>query len=75
MFPTERHKSSFSMSDEFIGLVDTLHKSVCGSVPVSFIDVCVCALVNLPRIRVQIKVKGGVQRSFLVCIYCVCLFL
>lgn len=56
MFPTERHKSSFSMSDELIGLVDTLHKSVCGSVPVSFIDVCVCAGVNLPRIRVQIKV-------------------
>ncbi|KAJ4930367.1 hypothetical protein JOQ06_019371 [Pogonophryne albipinna] len=25
------HKSSFSMSDEFIGLVDTLHKSVCAS--------------------------------------------
>ncbi|XP_044227349.1 cilia- and flagella-associated protein 54-like isoform X3 [Thunnus albacares] len=30
----DRHKSSFSMSDEFIGLVDTLHKSVCGSAPV-----------------------------------------
>ncbi|XP_078122015.1 cilia- and flagella-associated protein 54 [Sander vitreus] len=29
----DRHKSSFSMSDEFIGLVDTLHKSVCGSAP------------------------------------------
>ncbi|XP_044078247.1 cilia- and flagella-associated protein 54-like [Siniperca chuatsi] len=29
----ERHKSSFSISDEFIGLVDTLHKSVCGSTP------------------------------------------
>ncbi|XP_033954837.1 cilia- and flagella-associated protein 54 [Pseudochaenichthys georgianus] len=27
------HKSSFSMSDEFIGLVDTLHKSVCASAP------------------------------------------
>ncbi|XP_040907982.1 cilia- and flagella-associated protein 54-like [Toxotes jaculatrix] len=29
----DRHKSSFSMSDEFICLVDTLHKSVCGSAP------------------------------------------
>ncbi|KAI3373646.1 hypothetical protein L3Q82_022233 [Scortum barcoo] len=29
----DRLKSSFSMSDEFIGLVDTLHKSVCGSAP------------------------------------------
>ncbi|XP_045896455.1 cilia- and flagella-associated protein 54-like isoform X2 [Micropterus dolomieu] len=29
----ERHKSSFSMSDEFINLVDTLHKSVCSSTP------------------------------------------
>ncbi|XP_026184047.1 cilia- and flagella-associated protein 54 isoform X2 [Mastacembelus armatus] len=28
----DRHKSH-SMSDEFIGLVDTLHKSVCGSAP------------------------------------------
>ncbi|XP_068572705.1 cilia- and flagella-associated protein 54 [Cebidichthys violaceus] len=27
------HKSSFSMGDEFIDLVDTLHKSVCGSAP------------------------------------------
>ncbi|XP_070839803.1 cilia- and flagella-associated protein 54 [Chaetodon trifascialis] len=27
----DRHKSSVSMSDDFIGLVDTLHKSVCGS--------------------------------------------
>ncbi|KAI9542427.1 hypothetical protein NQZ68_020774 [Dissostichus eleginoides] len=30
---TSNHKSSFSMSDEFIGLVDTLHKSVCASAP------------------------------------------
>ncbi|KAM9348845.1 cilia- and flagella-associated protein 54 [Symphorus nematophorus] len=29
----DRHKSSFLMSDEFVGLVDTLHKSVCGSAP------------------------------------------
>ncbi|XP_059208284.1 cilia- and flagella-associated protein 54-like isoform X3 [Centropristis striata] len=28
-----RHKSSFSMSDQFIGLVATLHTSVCGSDP------------------------------------------
>ncbi|CAK6953846.1 cilia- and flagella-associated protein 54-like [Scomber scombrus] len=28
-----RHKSSVSMSDEFIGLVDALHKSVCGFAP------------------------------------------
>ncbi|XP_047192964.1 cilia- and flagella-associated protein 54-like isoform X3 [Scophthalmus maximus] len=27
----DRHRSSLSMSDEFICLVDTLHKSVCGS--------------------------------------------
>ncbi|KAK2828620.1 hypothetical protein Q5P01_019654 [Channa striata] len=27
----DRHKSLFSMSDEFGGLVDSLHKSVCGS--------------------------------------------
>ncbi|XP_036976615.1 cilia- and flagella-associated protein 54-like isoform X3 [Acanthopagrus latus] len=27
----DKHKSSFSMSDELIGLVDTLDKSVCGS--------------------------------------------
>ncbi|XP_054482513.1 cilia- and flagella-associated protein 54-like [Anoplopoma fimbria] len=29
----DRHKSSFSMGDEFIDLVETLHKSVCGSAP------------------------------------------
>ncbi|XP_033182211.1 cilia- and flagella-associated protein 54 [Anabas testudineus] len=29
----EKHKSLFSMSDEFSDLVDTLHKSVCGSTP------------------------------------------
>ncbi|XP_029304212.1 cilia- and flagella-associated protein 54 [Cottoperca gobio] len=29
----DRHRTSFSMSDEFIGLVDTLHKCVCGSAP------------------------------------------
>ncbi|XP_053187065.1 cilia- and flagella-associated protein 54-like [Scomber japonicus] len=29
----DRHKSSVSMSDEFIGLVDALHKSVCDSAP------------------------------------------
>ncbi|XP_073335740.1 cilia- and flagella-associated protein 54 [Pagrus major] len=29
----DKHKSSFSMSDDFIGLVDTLDKSVCGSAP------------------------------------------
>ncbi|KAL7389232.1 hypothetical protein ABVT39_000211 [Epinephelus coioides] len=29
----DRHKSSFSMSDEFLVLVDTLHKSVCRSAP------------------------------------------
>ncbi|XP_037604654.1 cilia- and flagella-associated protein 54-like isoform X2 [Sebastes umbrosus] len=29
----DRHKSSFSMSCEFTGLVDTLHKSVYGSAP------------------------------------------
>uniref|UniRef100_UPI0009B47C99 cilia- and flagella-associated protein 54 n=1 Tax=Monopterus albus TaxID=43700 RepID=UPI0009B47C99 len=29
----ERHKSLFLMNDEFIVLVDTLHKSVCGSAP------------------------------------------
>ncbi|XP_070700150.1 cilia- and flagella-associated protein 54 [Pempheris klunzingeri] len=29
----DRHKCSFSVSDEFIGLVETLHKSVCGSAP------------------------------------------
>ncbi|XP_042355674.1 cilia- and flagella-associated protein 54-like [Plectropomus leopardus] len=29
----DRHKSSLSMSDGFIGLVDTLHKSVSGSAP------------------------------------------
>lgn len=32
------------MSDEFIDLVDTLHKSVCGSAPVSFCVVCVFVL-------------------------------
>ena len=61
MFPTDRHKSSFSMSDEFIGLVDTLHKSVCGSAPVSFQVVCVLEF-TLSRIRVQIKeveFRGG----------------
>lgn len=56
MFPTERHKSSFSMSDEFIGLVDTLHKSVCGSVPVSFIDVCGLICHGL-GFRLQLKVE------------------
>lgn len=34
------------MSDEFIGLVDTLHKSVSGGVPVSFSDVYLCPGVN-----------------------------
>ncbi|XP_071316210.1 cilia- and flagella-associated protein 54 isoform X2 [Trachinotus anak] len=29
----DRHISSFTMSDEFICLVDTLHKSVCGCAP------------------------------------------
>ncbi|KAF3840836.1 hypothetical protein F7725_006698 [Dissostichus mawsoni] len=43
------HKSSFSMSDEFIGLVDTLHKSVCASAPVS----SVCVWVDLPRTGIQ----------------------
>ena len=32
------------MSDEFIGLVDTLHKSVCGSAPVSVYAMCVFVL-------------------------------
>lgn len=44
MFLTDRHKSSVSMSDEFIGLVDALHKSVCDSAPVSFHVVCVLGL-------------------------------
>ncbi|GLD46802.1 cilia- and flagella-associated protein 54 isoform X4 [Lates japonicus] len=29
----DRHKSSFSVNDEFVCLVDTLHKAVCGSAP------------------------------------------
>ncbi|XP_030294030.1 cilia- and flagella-associated protein 54 isoform X2 [Sparus aurata] len=29
----DKHKSSFAMSDDLIGLVDTLDKSVCGSAP------------------------------------------
>lgn len=70
MFPTDRHKSSFSMSDEFIGLVDTLHKSVCGSTPVSLFGF------TLSRIWVQIKVvefRGGLQCVYLHTVYvCLC---
>nr|XP_046266152.1 cilia- and flagella-associated protein 54-like isoform X1 [Scatophagus argus] len=33
MIEAGKHKCSLSMSDEFIGLVDTLHKSICSSVP------------------------------------------
>lgn len=72
IFPAERKKSSFIMSDEFVGLVVTLHKSVCGSDPVSFSEVCVCAGISLQWITFQIKVEGEVQRSFLVCVYTVC---
>ncbi len=52
------------MSDEFIGLVDTLHKSVCGSSSVSFYVVCVFVL-------------GLICQSpelFLKCIYYMCVF-
>lgn len=33
---TDQHKASLSMSDKLTDLVETLHKSVCDSAPVSF---------------------------------------
>lgn len=33
---TDQHKASLSMSDKLMDLVETLHKSVCDSAPVSF---------------------------------------
>lgn len=39
--PTDRQKPLLSMTDEFLDLVATLQKSVCGSAPVS-LCVCVC---------------------------------
>lgn len=42
MYPPDTQKSSFSMGDEFIDLVDNLHKSVCVSALVSCV---VCAFV------------------------------
>ena len=42
------------MSDDLIGLVDTLDKSVCGSAPVSFhvcVCVCVCVFVQWPILK------------------------
>ncbi|XP_076025253.1 cilia- and flagella-associated protein 54 [Genypterus blacodes] len=38
----ERQKSGAFMSDEVIALVDTLHKSVCGSALHLYVCVCVC---------------------------------
>lgn len=40
IFPAGRNKSPF-LSDEFTGLVETLHKSVCDVIPVSSNDACV----------------------------------
>ncbi|XP_032388655.1 cilia- and flagella-associated protein 54 isoform X5 [Etheostoma spectabile] len=56
----DRHKSSFSMSDEFIGLVDTLHKSVCGSAPEVQPD---GDLVLNVLLFLWGKVKLGIQRD------------
>lgn len=58
------------MSDNFISLVHTLHKSVCGSAPVSSHIVCVLVLGLIP----MIEVRGGVQRRSLVFIYYMCVF-
>lgn len=33
---TDQNKASLSMSDKLMDLVETLHKSVCDSAPVSF---------------------------------------
>lgn len=58
--PTDKNKSFFTMSDEFLDLVDTLHKSVCGSAPVSL---CGFVGVHLLRVRGQIT-----DYHFLICV-------
>ena len=55
------------MSDEFIGLVDTLHKSVCASAPVSCVSVCVW--VDLPRTGIQVEVEFILNLYVLLCVF------
>ena len=42
------------MSDEFVCLVDTLHKSTCGSALVSSHVVCVCVYVCIDLLRMRV---------------------